>query len=296
MLCVNKVRNGVIIQSQMYLWLQTDLKQVNLEQTETIDKGRGDLAGSGGRPATPPPPTRSKHGGVATKLCKHATAINPLHVTSCCRAGKRLAISKMLKNTSFRRDYIPPVFHTPNRQFQTTIPRTIGYLVILTIVLSSVNEVACQGVADCVVNGDGLDCFRCSVNITVDVGVEVDDGCSQRVDHGQSLANLTCNSLQDVLESIAANSTVHSVRAFDCIAIVLRSGEHVISSAVKISQNVVWRVEEGEVEEGVGRRVRRQASQPTPSRPMPTTSAPTLVSHFNLASLGTRLNLRHLMK
>ena len=35
---VNKVRNGVIIQSQMYLWLQTDLKQVNLEQTETIDR------------------------------------------------------------------------------------------------------------------------------------------------------------------------------------------------------------------------------------------------------------------
>ena len=199
----------------------------------------------------------------------------------------------MLKNTSFRRDYIPPVFHTPNRQYQTTISRTIGYLVVVTIVLSSVNEVACQGVADCVVNGDGLDCFRCSVNITVDVGVDVDDGCSQRVDHGQSLANLICNSLQDVLESIAANSTVHSVRDFDCIAIVLRSGEHVISSAVEISQNVVWRVE---VEEGVGRRVRRQASQPTPSRPTPTTSAPTLVSHFSLASLGTTLNLHHLMK
>ena len=200
----------------------------------------------------------------------------------------------MLKNTSFRRDYTPPV---PNRQYQTTIPRTISCLVFVTLVLSSVNEVACQGVADCVVNGDGLDCFRCSVNITVDVGVDVDDGCSQRVDRGQSLANLICNSLQDVLESIAANITLHSVRAFDCIAIVLRPGEHVISSAVEISKNVVWRVEEGEVEEGVG----RQASRPTTSQPTPTTSAPTLVSHFTLApetiaSLGTRLNLRHLIK
>ena len=207
----------------------------------------------------------------------------------------------MLKNTSFRRDYIPPVFHTTNRQYQTAIPRTISFLVFFTIVLSSVNEVACQSVADCVVNGDGLDCLRCSVNITVDVGVDVDDGCSQRVGHGQSLANLICNSLQDVLESIAANSTVHSVRAVDCIAIVLRPGEHMISSAVEISQNVVWRVEEGDMEEGAGRRMRRQASRPTPSRPTPTTSAPTLVSHFSLApqtiaSLGTRLNLHHLIK
>lgn len=202
----------------------------------------------------------------------------------------------MLKKTSFRRDCIP-VFHTTNRQVQTTVPRTISFLVFCTIALSSVNEVASQGVADCVVNGDGLDCFRCSVNITVEVDVD-DDDCSERVGRGQSLANLLCSSLQDVLESIAANITVHGVRAFDCIAIVLRPGEHVISSAVEISQNVVWRVEEGEEEEGVGGRGRRQASRPTPSRPMSTTSAPTLVSHLSLApqttaSQGTRLNLCH---
>ena len=49
-LCVNKVRNGVIIQSQMY-WLQT----------ETIDKGRGDLNGSGRVWGTsrPRPPDRN---------------------------------------------------------------------------------------------------------------------------------------------------------------------------------------------------------------------------------------------
>lgn len=196
--------------------------------------------------------------------------------------------------TSFRLDCIP-AFHTPNRQVQTTVPRTITFLVFCTIALSSVNEVASQGVADCVVNGEGLDCFRCSVNITVDVGADVDDDdCRERVGRGQSLANLLCSSLQDVLESIAANSTVHGVRAFDCIAIVLRPGEHVISSAVEISQNVVWRVEEGVVEEEVGGRGRRQASRPTPSRPMSTTSAPTLVSHLSLApqttaSLETRL-------
>lgn len=151
-----------------------------------------------------------------------------------------------------------------------TRARTIVCILCLIALISApVNEVAGQGSsgADCAVNGPGLSCISCSVNIIVDLTLGIN--CSQRLLRGRSLSDAVCSNLQDVLDSIAFNSTVHSQDTFDCIEIILRPGGHVISSAVQISQNVVWRGEEGD-----GRR-RRQASQPPPQMP---TGAQTQVS------------------
>lgn len=151
-----------------------------------------------------------------------------------------------------------------------TRARTIVCILCLIALISApVNEVAGQGSSgtDCAVNGPGLSCISCSVNIIVDL--TLGNNCSQRLLRGRSLSDAVCSNLQDVLDSIAFNSTVHSQDTFDCIEIILRPGGHVISSAVQISQNVVWRGEEGD-----GRR-RRQASQPPPQMP---TGAQTQVS------------------
>ena len=155
-----------------------------------------------------------------------------------------------------------------------TRPRTIVCMLCLIAIISAlVNEVAGQGSshassADCAVNGPGLSCVGCSVNITVDLTVGID--CSQRSLRGRSLSNVVCNNLQDVLDSIASYSTVHSPDTFDCIEIILRAGGHVISSAVEISQSVVWRGEDG------GGRRRRQAP-----RPPTQVSQPSVVLAFN---------------
>ena len=179
-------------------------------------------------------------------------------------------IAKMLKDAIFRENSrVESLTVDPG----VTRTRTIVCILCLIALISApVNEVAGQGSsgADCAVKGPGLSCISCSVNIIVDLTLGIN--CSQRLLRGRSLSDAVCSNLQDVLNSIAFNSTVHSQDTFDCIEIVLRPGGHVISSAVEISQNVVWRGEEGE--DGEGRR-RRQASQPPPQMP---TGAQTQVS------------------
>ena len=176
-------------------------------------------------------------------------------------------IAKMLKGAIFRENSrVESLTVDPG----VTRTRTIVCILCLIALISApVNEVAGQGSsgADCAVKGPGLSCISCSVNIIVDLTLGIN--CSQRLLRGRSLSDAVCSNLQDVLNSIAFNSTVHSQDTFDCIEIVLRPGGHVISSAVEISQNVVWRGEDGE-----GRR-RRQASQPPPQMP---TGAQTQVS------------------
>ena len=78
---------------------------------------------------------------------------------------------------------------------------------------------------------------NCGASVAVDS--QAGQNCSQAVQAGATISGQVCNSLQDVLNSIAANATTHPLG--DCISVDLTPGDYVITSAITVTQNVALR-------------------------------------------------------